>query len=76
VVNMPIVRVTMFEGRGREKKRRLVAGITDVVAEVCEVERASVEVIIEEVSRDDWGFGGVLGSERPGAQAAGDARGE
>lgn len=61
---MPIVRVNMFEGRSLEKKRRLVQGITQLVAEVCEVSPEGVHVLIEEMSRDDWGRGGTLHRDR------------
>jgi 4-oxalocrotonate tautomerase len=69
---MPIVRINMFEGRSLEKKRRLVQGITDLVAEVCEVSKDGVHVLIEEMSRDDWGRGGILHRDRavPGEGAS------
>jgi 4-oxalocrotonate tautomerase len=61
---MPIVRVNMFEGRSIEKKRELVDGITEVVARVCEVAPDGVHVLIEEMSRDNWGRGGIIASDR------------
>ena len=61
---MPIVRVNMFEGRGIEKKRELVEGITEVVARVCEVSPDGVHVLIEEMTRDNWGRGGIIASDR------------
>jgi 4-oxalocrotonate tautomerase len=61
---MPIVRVNMFEGRSIEKKRELVEGITEVVARVCEVSPDGVHVLIEEVTRDNWGRGGIVASDR------------
>lgn len=67
---MPIVRVSMFEGRSLEKKRRLVEGITAVVAEVCEVDREGVHVLIDEMSRDNWGRGGILHRDRGGMDPA------
>lgn len=68
---MPIVRVNMFEGRSLEKKRRMVKEITKIVADVCEVDQAGVHVLIEEMSRDDWGSGGTLHRDRgPKAEQA------
>jgi 4-oxalocrotonate tautomerase len=61
---MPIVRLSMYEGRDLDKKRRLVEGLTAVVVEVCDVQPADVHVVIEEVARDNWGIGGVVGSDR------------
>jgi 4-oxalocrotonate tautomerase len=73
---MPIVRIEMFEGRSLEKKRRLVAEIADLVAEVCEVSRDGVHVLIDEKSRDNWGRGGILHRDRtvPGEAASSFAR--
>jgi 4-oxalocrotonate tautomerase len=60
----------MFEGRSLEKKRRLIEGITSVVAEVCEVDQAGVHVLIDEMSRDNWGRGGIMHRDRGGIDAA------
>lgn len=67
---MPIVRVSMFEGRSLEKKRRLIEGITAVVADVCEVDQAGVHVLLDEMSRDNWGRGGIMHRDRGGIDAA------
>jgi 4-oxalocrotonate tautomerase len=61
---MPIVRVSLFEGRSIEKKRALVEGITEVIARVCEVSPDGVHVLLDEMSRDDWGRGGIVASDR------------
>lgn len=62
---MPIVRVSMFEGRSLEKKRRLIRGITAVVAEVCEVSEEGIHVLIDEMTRENWGRGGIPNVDRP-----------
>jgi 4-oxalocrotonate tautomerase len=57
---MPLVRVTMLPGRTAEQKRRLVAGMTDVMVDAAGAVRERVEVVIEEVGAGEWGRGGVL----------------
>jgi 4-oxalocrotonate tautomerase len=66
---MPIVRVAMLAGRSIEKKRKIVQGITEVVARVCEAPPDSVEVLIEELPRDDWAVSGTLTSDYIAAKA-------
>jgi 4-oxalocrotonate tautomerase len=61
---MPVVRVSMYDGRSLDKKRELVAGITEVVARVCGVSAEGVHVVIDEVKRENWGIGGKLGPDR------------
>jgi 4-oxalocrotonate tautomerase len=61
---MPIVRINMFEGRNLEQKRELVEGITAVVSKVCGVAPEGVHVLIEEMTRENWGRGGILNSDR------------
>jgi 4-oxalocrotonate tautomerase len=69
---MPFVRITMLEGRDIDKKRRLVEGVTNVVADVCEVNPTSVDVLIEEVSLDNWAEAGALYADT--RRAAGTSR--
>jgi 4-oxalocrotonate tautomerase len=61
---MPIVRVNMFEGRDLDQKRALVEGITAVVSNVCGVAPEGVHVLIEEMTRENWGRGGILNVDR------------
>lgn len=56
---MPLVQVTMIEGRGAEVKANLIRRVTDAVVETTEAPRESVRVIIQEVPGSHWGVGGV-----------------
>ena len=56
---MPLVNVTMLHGRSPEQKRRLIAELTTVMVEVAEVRLEQVEVVLQEVTTDNWGRGGV-----------------
>ena len=61
---MPVVRVSMYDGRTIDQKRELVKGITDVVSRVTGVTPQGVHVIIDEVKREDWSIGGLLWPDR------------
>jgi len=61
---MPIVRIEMFAGRSAEKKRELVQGVTAEVVRVLECGEASVNVIITEISKDNWAAGGQIYSDK------------
>ncbi|MQA79925.1 MAG: hypothetical protein GEV10_15820 [Streptosporangiales bacterium] len=65
---MPIVHVEFFEGRPIEKKRELVQGITETVARTCQVDADGVHVLLEERTRENWGRGALLNSDRPPRQ--------
>lgn len=66
---MPFVAVHIARGRPLEKRRRLIAAITDAVAEILDVERGETWVLLHEHDRDNWGIGGELLSERQPAKS-------
>jgi 4-oxalocrotonate tautomerase len=70
---MPIVHVELFAGRSVEQKRELVRGITEVVARTCGVAPDGVHVLINEMSRENWGRGSVMHIDRTRAEGAGSA---
>jgi 4-oxalocrotonate tautomerase len=57
---MPVVQVTMLQGRTAEQKRKLVARITDAMAEEAGARKEAVVVTFVEVSRESYASGGVL----------------
>ncbi len=61
---MPLVTVHLLEGRTLEQKRRLVARITDALVEETGARREMVQVRFENVSKQEWGRGGLLGIDR------------
>ncbi|NLT07064.1 MAG: 4-oxalocrotonate tautomerase [Solirubrobacterales bacterium] len=60
---MPLVQVTLIEGRDTAVKSELIARLTDAVVETTGAPRASVRVILSEVPAEHWGVGGVPKSE-------------
>jgi 4-oxalocrotonate tautomerase len=65
MLNMPVVEITFFEGRPIEKKRELVASVTEAVSKSIGVDPEGIHVILREVRRDQWAGGGFLRSDRP-----------
>lgn len=61
---MPFIAVHIARGRPLEKRRRLVAAITDIVTDILELERSATQVLIHEHDRDNWAIGGELMSDR------------
>jgi len=60
---VPVVHVYVWAGFSTEAKRRVVAGITQVFAELG-IPKEAVEVIIHEIPKESWGVAGQLASER------------
>ena len=52
----------MWAGRGREQKKNIIKGITDVFVREG-VPPAAVTVIIHDVEKGDWGTGGKPADE-------------
>lgn len=60
---MPVIQVDMFSGRTTEMKRQLVKALTDAFVEVTGARPQSVQVILRDVEKHDWGAGGSLFSD-------------
>jgi len=56
---VPIVQVSLLEGRPPEVKRALLRELTDAVVRTTGVPPASVRVLLHEVPAADWAVGGV-----------------
>lgn len=52
---MPVVEITMFKGRTDEQKAMLIRKTSEAIAEVLNIPREEVYVIIREISKSDWG---------------------
>ncbi|OGB87734.1 hypothetical protein A3J44_00400 [candidate division WOR-1 bacterium RIFCSPHIGHO2_02_FULL_45_12] len=59
---MPIVRIEMWPGRDEETKGKLIQNVTKVVAESAHCPAEAVTVVIEDVPKENWGFGGKQAS--------------
>ncbi len=57
---MPIVEITLIEGRDREAKQRLVEKVTEAIVDSIAAPRESVRIILREVPGEHFAVGGVL----------------
>lgn len=63
---MPLVQISLREGRSVEQKRRLIKRVTDVLVEEAGARRERVTVVIQDVPAHDWGHAGApLADEVP-----------
>jgi 4-oxalocrotonate tautomerase len=61
---MPIVRVTMAEGRSQEQKTALAREITDSLVRHCGGDASHVYVLFDDMPPDQWLVGGETITER------------
>ena len=57
---MPTINVQLFEGRTLEQKRAFVKAVTEATVATLGASAESVDIIIEEVKRENWATGGKL----------------
>ncbi len=57
---MPLVQVSLLEGRSTEQKRRLAKRITDAMAEEAGARAEAVVVTFIDLPKDSYSSGGVL----------------
>jgi 4-oxalocrotonate tautomerase family enzyme len=67
-LQVPIVQITLFEGRDEETKARLAREVADVIAEATGNSIADVHVIFDEKAKNAWSRGLTLASRRTGAR--------
>lgn len=60
---MPTFQVHLFEGRSIDEKRTLVEAVTRATCESLGVEPSSVNIVIDEIKRENWGTAGKLWSD-------------
>ena len=64
---MPIVNVTMIEGRSFELKQKLIRATTDAIVESINAPRDSIRIILNEVPPWHFSAGGEVKGKPPGA---------
>jgi 4-oxalocrotonate tautomerase len=57
---MPLVQITLLQGRTADQKRQLAKRITDALVEEAGARREAIIVAIHEVSRESYASGGEL----------------
>jgi 4-oxalocrotonate tautomerase len=58
---MPVIQITISQGRSVEQKRELVKVLTRETARIMKTEEEKIRILIYEVSKENWGNAGVLG---------------
>ena len=61
---MPLVQITLLQGRTADQKRKLAQRITDAMAEEAGARREAIVVTFLEVSRESYASGGVLMADK------------
>jgi 4-oxalocrotonate tautomerase len=57
---MPLIQITMLQGRTVDQKRKVAELITDVMVEEAGARREAIVVTFLEVSRESYASGGML----------------
>jgi 4-oxalocrotonate tautomerase len=58
---MPVLEITISQGRSIEQKRQLVKVLTRETARIMKTGEEKVRILIYEVSKENWGNAGILG---------------
>jgi len=61
---MPLIQVTLLQGRTADQKRKLAARLTDAMVEEAGARREAVVVTFVEVSKESYASGGVLMADK------------
>ncbi|HSW05174.1 2-hydroxymuconate tautomerase [Aquabacterium sp.] len=56
---MPLIQVTLLEGRSADMKAALIFRLTEAAVDAIGAPRESIRVILQEVPPAHWGVGGV-----------------
>ncbi len=65
---MPLVEVTLVEGRSPQQIRALISATTDAVVASIGAPRANVRIVVREVPASHWAAGDVTIAERRAEQ--------
>jgi 4-oxalocrotonate tautomerase len=58
---MPVIQITISQGRSVEQKRELVKVLIRETARIMKTEEEKVRILIYEVSKENWGNAEMLG---------------
>jgi 4-oxalocrotonate tautomerase len=61
---MPVLEVKILEGRTLEQKKKMIAGLTDVLVNTINTTPADVRIHIVEMPKDSYAIAGQLISEK------------
>jgi 4-oxalocrotonate tautomerase len=58
---MPVIQITISQGRSVEQKRELIKVLTRETARIMQTKEEKIRILIYEVSKGNWGNGGFIG---------------
>jgi 4-oxalocrotonate tautomerase len=61
---MPLIEVTLVEGRSYDKLRALIGALTQAAVDTIDAPRESIRVVLREVPATHWAAGDVTIAER------------
>ena len=56
---MPLIQVTIIEGRTQEQKDAFFKGVAEITAQTLNAPLSSIRVVLTEVPAEHWSIGGV-----------------
>lgn len=62
---MPMLQVSLFEGRTIDQKRAFAKEVVEVAVRTLKCKPEAVDVIFIDVKKSDWAEGGTLMSDAP-----------
>jgi 4-oxalocrotonate tautomerase len=57
---MPIIQITMLQGRTADQKRKIAKRVTDALVEEAGAKREGITVTFNELSKENYASGGEL----------------
>jgi 4-oxalocrotonate tautomerase len=58
---MPVIQITISQGRSVEQKRELIEVLTKETARIMKTQEEKVRILTYEVSKENWGNAGIIG---------------
>jgi 4-oxalocrotonate tautomerase len=58
---MPVIQITISQGRSVEQKRELIEVLTKETARIMKTQEEKIRILIYEVSNENWGNAGIIG---------------
>ena len=63
---MPLIQISIMEGRPAEKVKELIQNVTETVIETMDAPKQNIRVIVTEIPKTHRGIAGVPVSDIPG----------
>jgi 4-oxalocrotonate tautomerase len=60
---MPMIRVELFPGRTAEQKRKFAKAVTDSFVSICGGTPQSVQIVFQDIEKENWAIAGNLASD-------------